>query len=103
MRGCSRQAQQRIGELPFDARQFLQFCKVHVLEIADFHGNPYRSSRIAAASSYVQVRRRKASECPAGHLNPKRARRRMSWVLDLQACVHPTNARRAEWRIEPLG
>jgi hypothetical protein len=39
MRGGSRHAQQRISELRFHAYQFLQFCKVHVLEVADFHGS----------------------------------------------------------------
>ena len=37
IRGGSRHAQQRVSKLRFDARQFLQFCQVHVLEIGDLH------------------------------------------------------------------
>ena len=37
IRGGSRHAQQRVSELRFDARQFLQLCQVHILEIGDLH------------------------------------------------------------------
>jgi hypothetical protein len=63
-------AQKCIGELVLDTHKFLQLCKVHVLEIADFHGKlPFRLIRISETSGNGTAKR------DAGHPEPVFAQR----------------------------